>query len=351
MGFDLASQRVSLLSLSRAYQWRSDTVLIRTCFSLFIIQNQNMNNIVEPGTAESSRLERFVHLLSCPRCLSTLDLAQTSLICQQCQRVYPILGGVPDFLSSGEGQCLADSLQGDAAQRMREEYLLEEASSTAGPKWDIKSVLPQIMLKYDADFRNGPARKLFEGDGDPLVLNVGGGPNRETPKEITLNISNFNNVDLVADAHHIPFADNSFDGVYSLAVLEHVTSPHEVVAEMIRVLKPGGYLYSEVPFMFFFHGYPSDYTRVTQEGMKLMFSGLEDVEVGMSHGPVSAVLQSANMVVPMLLPASMPVVRRLGAGLFRLLFFPLKYLDLLLRDHPDAHTVAGGFYVVGRKPT
>lgn len=47
--------------------------------------------------------------------------------------------------------------------------------------------------------------------------------------------------DLLADAHALPFADNSFDLVFSYAVLEHLWSPLIGLAEIRRVLKPGGW--------------------------------------------------------------------------------------------------------------
>jgi SAM-dependent methyltransferase len=42
-----------------------------------------------------------------------------------------------------------------------------------------------------------------------------------------------------ADAHHLPFPDESFDGVVSLQVLEHVENPKQAIHEIARVLKPG----------------------------------------------------------------------------------------------------------------
>jgi len=45
----------------------------------------------------------------------------------------------------------------------------------------------------------------------------------------------------------IPFESNFFDVVTSLEVLEHVKNPDKMVAEMLRVLKPGGKLLVTVP--------------------------------------------------------------------------------------------------------
>ncbi len=44
-----------------------------------------------------------------------------------------------------------------------------------------------------------------------------------------------------ADAHNIPFADNSFDGVFSSLMLQWANDPVKALTEMARVMKPGGY--------------------------------------------------------------------------------------------------------------
>ncbi|MEE8331426.1 MAG: bifunctional 2-polyprenyl-6-hydroxyphenol methylase/3-demethylubiquinol 3-O-methyltransferase UbiG [Acidimicrobiia bacterium] len=51
---------------------------------------------------------------------------------------------------------------------------------------------------------------------------------------------------VVGDAGRLPFADDSFDVVTAMEVLEHVADPAAVVAEAGRILKPGG--------LFFFAG-------------------------------------------------------------------------------------------------
>jgi SAM-dependent methyltransferase len=44
----------------------------------------------------------------------------------------------------------------------------------------------------------------------------------------------------VADGEQLPFPDNSFDLVYAHGVVQYTASPHNLVAECRRVLKPGG---------------------------------------------------------------------------------------------------------------
>jgi ubiquinone/menaquinone biosynthesis C-methylase UbiE len=50
-----------------------------------------------------------------------------------------------------------------------------------------------------------------------------------------------------ADAHHLPFADGSFDCVISCETIEHLTDPPAALQEMARVCKPGGMLYLTTP--------------------------------------------------------------------------------------------------------
>lgn len=52
-------------------------------------------------------------------------------------------------------------------------------------------------------------------------------------------------IDLEND--RLPYEDNFFDWIISFEVLEHIKEPHNYIAEMARVIKPGGYIFLSTP--------------------------------------------------------------------------------------------------------
>ena len=84
------------------------------------------------------------------------------------------------------------------------------------------------------------------------------------------------------DLHSIPVPSNRFDLVTCNQVLEHVKNPFDVVKELKRVCKPGGYLFYSVPFYYVEHMIPYDYYRFTSYGTRHLAEsvGFEIVEFG-----------------------------------------------------------------------
>jgi ubiquinone/menaquinone biosynthesis C-methylase UbiE len=56
---------------------------------------------------------------------------------------------------------------------------------------------------------------------------------------------------IVADAHFLPFKEGVFHTVSSFSVIEHVQDQRRALEDMLRVLKPNGYLVAQVPNKFF----------------------------------------------------------------------------------------------------
>lgn len=86
-------------------------------------------------------------------------------------------------------------------------------------------------------------------------------------------------VDVVGDAHRLPFESDKFDRILCTEVLEHLHSPHLAIAEMHRVLKPGGLLILSTRFIFPIHESPNDFYRYTKYGLQYLFRDWEIKEL------------------------------------------------------------------------
>jgi SAM-dependent methyltransferase len=86
--------------------------------------------------------------------------------------------------------------------------------------------------------------------------------------------------DVVYGGGTLPFRDGAFDTVLSVQVLEHTPRPAILMAEMSRVLAPGGLLILTAPFQFRLHEQPHDYFRYSPHGLRQLCDdvGLEVFE-------------------------------------------------------------------------
>ena len=86
-------------------------------------------------------------------------------------------------------------------------------------------------------------------------------------------------VDRIEDLHDLSLADRSVGTAVVIDTLEHVRNPFRAVAELRRVLKPGGLLVVTSVMNYPVHDYPSDYWRFTPEGFRHLLSAFEESEV------------------------------------------------------------------------
>jgi SAM-dependent methyltransferase len=286
------------------------------------------------------RLAEFEAYLVCPECRGRLERRAERLHCAAGPHAYETVDGVPILLAPGD----RPSLEGDlrAARQMQSDY---------GASLGIRLVRlgkkvfgSTLHLPYSRAFREAWARHAGE-----LALEVGSGITDGAPRQVNLDVGLFRHVHVVASAARIPFADDTFALARSIAVLEHVRHPEEVVKEIHRVLRPGGYVYAEVPFIQHFHAYPNDFQRYTVEGLKVLFREFDVLETGVCVGPSSALLAAISNwleFVSFLRPGILANLVRLVP---LVLLFPLKYLDYLLLLNPRAHELASGVYVLARR--
>jgi SAM-dependent methyltransferase len=92
------------------------------------------------------------------------------------------------------------------------------------------------------------------------------------------------------DGEHLPFEDGSFDFVYCKQVLEHVRRPSVLLADVARVLRPGGLFAGSTSQLEAFHSLST--WNYTPYGLRLL---LEDA--GLSLEEVRPGIDSLTLIV------------------------------------------------------
>ncbi len=253
----------------------------------------------------------------------------------------------PFYLNRERQSCVGQILSGEPqGQRMVAEY--RRFGTWLGR---TRNVIKPPSIEYDEDVARRYAWIHDTRGDDTLVLSIGGGPGRENPRVINLNMDAFDAVDIVGDGGNIPPQDGSVDAITCNAVLEHVPDPYNVVAEMLRVLKPGGYSQLMIPFVFPFHAYPADYRRYSVSGILELTGAFERIGLCVLTSPTSAMLVLFREYLRLLIPGgSSRVLKPALNGLSGRVNFPFKCQDLWLNRKPEAANLAVAFYYLGRKP-
>ena len=147
-------------------------------------------------------------------------------------------------------------------------------------------------------------------------------------------------VDFIADAHFLPFKDKTFDGVFIQAVLEHVVDPQGVVTEIARVLKPGGVVYSEIPFMQQVHEGAYDFTRFTPLGHRRLFRHFSCQALGGLGGPGIVLAWSVKYFLWALTRS-----KSLSIGLAAPVFLIGRLLDKLMSEKAMWDAPSGSYFL------
>jgi SAM-dependent methyltransferase len=201
------------------------------------------------------------------------------------------------------------------------------------------------------DLRSAASHAAFEkllGSRGPL-LSVGGGPARVHPRLVNLNILCERGVDVAATAYDLPFADASVGGVHCEAVLEHLEYPDRAVAEMHRVVRPGGLVFAATPFLQPYHGYPDHYQNFTLRGHQRLFerAGFRILDAGTCVGPTFTIVDLAANYAREFVPGRLP--SRFFERLIRFGGRAMRVPDLRLRHHAASDKLASSTFVLAMK--
>jgi len=191
------------------------------------------------------KFERFAGTLACPYCRLTLSRSDRTFSCPSCGKVFPYNGNAVDFLTSD----------------LRSEFGITDTTNVSDHGYDAR------------------ISDAIASNPDKLYIDVGAGfKYLGYENVVNFEIVDYPSTDVLGVGERLPFANDSFDGVFSAVVLEHVKDPFACAREMSRILKPGGELLCAAPFLQPRHGYPNHYYNMTREGLVNLFPDLQVVE-------------------------------------------------------------------------
>ena len=179
-------------------------------------------------------------------------------------------------------------------------------------------------------------------------LNVGAGSSKLHPSLINVDIVPGPTIKVCASVEQLPFPDERFDLVVSQELLEHVRDPFRAMQEMRRVLKPGGVLYCQLPFIIGYHSGPTDFWRFTREGIRELAerANFKCLEVELAVGAGTGFYRIAVEFLAVFASRFASLLYLPAKGTFALLLYPLKWLDSFLNHSSEVDRISGGYLVI-----
>jgi SAM-dependent methyltransferase len=269
---------------------------------------------------------------------------------QEPGRRYPIVRGIPLLIDDDQSVFQVNEIKA-AAEAVRP---LPQRTVRGA----ILRALPSLSRNYSGEANLRLLVELIQSRERPKVLIVGGGSVGvgveallRDPEIEVLESDIFvgDRTNLCCDAHQLPLADESIDGVLIQAVLGQTLDPWRCVGEIKRVLKRDGLVYAETPYVQQNAGGAYDFNRFTPLGHRRLFREFEEIRSGIQGGPGMVLAWSWRHLLlsttrNRTLRASLHAIASLTA-------FWLPWLDRWLLGRPGAVDAASGVYFLGRRST
>ncbi len=298
--------------------------------------------------------KKIIDNLLCPSCGGFLVVKDASIYisCDGCAKTYPIVSGIPVMIDDEKSVFTQADFTGNnnlffdltPAGKFRSFISLLLPSMVTPRSSKHFKYLEKILLK---DNSNSRPRVLILG-GSVLGGGMKKFVNNTNIDFIHSDVSFGPQTEIILDAHVISYKDASFDLVIAQAVLEHVIDPKQCVAEIWRVLKPGGLIFADTPFMQQVHGGAYDFTRFTHGGQRKLFARFTEIQSGASSGAGSVMAWSYQYLLLGLFGYN-KILRYVVKAFARLTGFWLKYFDYLEVQNPYHIDGASSIYFIGKK--
>lgn len=178
-------------------------------------------------------------------------------------------------------------------------------------------------------------------------------------KTVGIDFRPFSSVQVVADiTKRLPFQGGSFDVVVASNTLEHIPNTEEALAELHRVLKPGGLLLVTIPFLMRIHQKPYDFNRYTHYKLLWLFRRalFKDIETSALSEPVEVYRSIQRHFFSYVIHSNFSshrgvdiLARALVRALWRFEWLLLFFCRGLYRHAPQTPDFTEGYGIVARK--
>jgi len=111
------------------------------------------------------------------------------------------------------------------------------------------------------------------------------------------NNHNYSSADVVASAEKLPFPDGSVDALIYSEVLEHIQDISTAIQEMRRVAKDGALIFISSPFVFYEHGAPFDFRRLTRFFYQQVFNQDKFIVCKVASSSLASALVTINLAI------------------------------------------------------
>jgi SAM-dependent methyltransferase len=272
-----------------------------------------------------------------------------------CRRSFPVVGGTPILINEDSSVFRIEEIL-DRRARANEKSPPRAVRLRRIGKRLVKFV-PAIGANWKARQNLRRLRDLLRAKADSSTVLIIGSGEGDVDLEANLSSSRITlvrtdvyfapQIGMVTDSHDLPFRAESFDAVVCQSVLEHVVDPFRCVSEIHRVLKPGGVVYAEVPFMQQVHAKAYDFTRFTMGGLRRLFREFEMIDAGVEGGPGMALAWSISWFFRAL--SASAVMEVFVLFVLPVFIFWLKYFDYFVVNSPQAADAASELYFLGMR--
>lgn len=181
------------------------------------------------------------------------------------------------------------------------------------------------------------------------IVELGSGSRRVRRDVTNVDLFAFPNVDIVADIASVPLENQSADLVILDSVIEHVPDPARVVSEARRLLKSGGRLFINCPFIFPYHGYPNHFQNFTRDGLQHLLREFSSCDIQTTFGPMTAWVNMTAESFAVIVAGERGLWYMAAKGLAMLPIFWLKYLDAIFGRMERSHRIAGMLNAIATK--